>query len=215
MTKRKLKPFVVPMMYAVSVIVFVIGMYFIERLVSNTSLFKKEENLEYVDSEIVEKNDYLPVINTTVTIIRPYQNNEVYIAKNFYDYEKDASEQEKSIIYYENTYMQNSGIDYAYQDNFDVVSILDGTVIDVKEDDILGTIVEIRHNNELISVYQSLSNVSVKVDDTIIQGQVIGQSGTSNINKDLGNHLHFEIYYQGKILNPENCYNKTPEELQA
>ena len=91
MTKRKLKPFVVPMMYAVSVIVFVIGMYFIERLVSNTSLFKKEENLEYVDSEIVEKNDYLPVINTTVTIIRPYQNNEVYIAKNFYDYEKDAS----------------------------------------------------------------------------------------------------------------------------
>ena len=79
----------------------------------------------------------------------------------------------------------------------------------------MGTIVEIRHNNELISVYQSLSNVSVKVDDTIIQGQVIGQSGTSNINKDLGNHLHFEIYYQGKILNPENCYNKTPEELQA
>jgi len=212
MTKRKLKLFVVPMIYAFSIIVFVFSMYFIEKLVNNLT-FSKNDTIEYVDSEIVEKDDYLPVVSTDVRIIRPYLNTEVYIAKDFYDYTKDASSQEDSIIYYENTYMQNSGIDYAHNDSFDVVSILDGTVIDVTEDNILGTTVEIRHSNDLISVYQSLSNVSVKVDDTVIQGQVIAKSGTSNINLELGNHLHFEIFYQGKIVNPEEYYNKSLEEL--
>lgn len=58
--------------------------------------------------------------------------------------------------------MPNSGVDYGGKENFEVVSILDGTVIDVKEDDLLGKIVEIRHSNEMISVYQSLSEVTVK-----------------------------------------------------
>ena len=77
----------------------------------------------------------------------------------------------------------------------------------------MGTTVQIKHDNNLISVYQSLSNVKVKVDDTVIQGQVIAQSGESNINKDLGNHLHFELYHNGNIVNPEEYYNKSVEEL--
>ena len=77
----------------------------------------------------------------------------------------------------------------------------------------MGTTVQIKHDNNLISVYQSLSNVKVKVDDTVIQGQVVAQSGESNINKDLGNHLHFELYHNGNIVNPEEYYNKSIEEL--
>ena len=82
-------------------------------------------------------------------------------------------------------------------------------VISVENNDILGTTVEIRHNNDLISVYQSLSNVGVKKYDKVIQGQIIAKSGLSNIEKDLGNHLHFELYYKGKIVNPEEYYNKS------
>ena len=118
-----------------------------------------------------------------------------------------------SIIYYENIYMQNSGVDYKLEEVFDVVSVLDGKVISVEDNDMMGTTVQIKHDNNLISVYQSLSNVKVKVDDTIIQGQVIAQSGESNINKDLGNHLHFELYHNGKIVNPEEYYNKSIDEL--
>ncbi|UKI27354.1 MAG: M23 family metallopeptidase [Bacilli bacterium] len=86
---------------------------------------------------------------------------------------------------------------------------MDGIVISVENNDILGTTVEIRHDNDLISVYQSLSNVNVKKDDKVIQGQIIAKSGLSNIEKDLGNHLHFELYYKGKIVNPEEYYNKS------
>ena len=108
--------------------------------------------------------------------------------------------------------MQNSGIDYTSKEAFDVIAILDGTVIEVSDNEILGKTIKIRHNNELISTYQSLSDISVKENDTILRGQVIGKSGTCNLyNKD--SNLHFELYYQGKNVNPENYYNKTQDEL--
>ena len=53
----------------------------------------------------------------------------------------------------------------------------------------------------------------VEEDMQIIQGQIIAKSGISNINKDLGNHLHFELYYNGKIVNPEEYYNRNVNEL--
>ena len=191
--KGKLKTLVVPSMYALSLVLFIFSMYFVQRLLSN-NLLKEENEIEYVDNEIIEYDNYLPVIDVKESIIKPFTSNEVRINKDFYDYNEEAEKQQNSIIYYENTYMQNSGIDYCADNPFDVVSILDGTVIDVKSDNIMGNIVEIRHTNELISVYQSLNEVNVKVDDKVVQGQIIGKSGSSNLNVDIANNLHFEIY---------------------
>ena len=109
--------------------------------------------------------------------------------------------------------MQNSGVDYASKNEFDIISILDGTVISVYDNEVLGTSIEIRHSNDIISVYQCLSNVLVKEGDTIIQGQKIATSGASNINRESENNLHFELYYKGSIVNPENYYNKSINEL--
>ena len=77
----------------------------------------------------------------------------------------------------------------------------------------LGNIVEITHDNEIISIYQSLSEVSVKENDVVTQGQVIGKSGSANISTDLGNHLYFELVVKGSIVNPENYYDKSVNEL--
>ena len=213
MNEKRLKSVFVPIIYGGCVIVFLISMYFIQ-LFANHVLFSKKDNAIYVDNEITDNSHSdIPVISTTTKIVRPYLDSSVTIAKTFYDYKSEEENQEKSILFYEGTYMQNSGVDYASDNLFDVISILDGTVISVDEDTILGTTVEIRHSNDLISVYQSLSDVIVKKDDKVIQGQIIAKSGTSNINKDLGNHLHFELYHQGKIVNPEEYYNKSLEEL--
>ncbi len=214
--KEKLKMVAVPCIYALSIIMFAFSMYFVQKILS-TSVFKDNnitiEDTEYVDKEIIESQEYLPVVSTKETIIKPYTSDNVKVGKNFYDYMGEADSQEQSIIYYENTYMQNSGIDYYSDDTFDVVSILDGTVIDIKKDNILGTIVEIRHTNELISVYQSLSEVSVNVDDTVVRGQTIGISGKSNLNLNVENCLHFELYYMGQIVNPNDYYDKSLTDL--
>lgn len=213
MKMKRIKPLVIPMIYGVCVIAFLFCMYFAGKL-SNNFLFKDKNVTNYVDGEIVSEYDNdIPVVSTSSIIVRPYLDSNVSIYKTFYDYQDEINNQENSIILYEGTYMQNSGVDYTSDNSFDVISILDGTVINVYENEILGTSIEIRHNNDLISVYQSLSDVTVKEGDNVIQGQILAKSGLSNINKELNNHLHFELYYKGTIVNPEEYYNKSVDEL--
>ena len=215
MKSRRINRVVMPVVYGVCVVAFLISMYFAVRF-TNNMLFSNDEDLEYVDGEITENNggnNDIPVVNTTTVIMRPYLDSSVSIGKTFYDYTGTSEEQENSIIFYEDTYMQNSGVDYVSNNVFDVVSVLNGTIISIEENDLLGTIVEVRHSNNLISVYQGLSDVMVEENMAVVQGQVIAKSGTSNINKELGNHLHFELYYNGKIVNPEEYYNRNVDEL--
>ena len=105
--------------------------------------------LTYITSGTIAE-DIVPVVSEKKTIIRPYTDQDVKIVQNFYDYKGEKQNQENSLIFYENTYLQNSGVDYGKGSTFDVVAILEGTVIKVKQDDILGKIVEIRHSNDLI-----------------------------------------------------------------
>lgn len=213
MKMKRIKPLVIPMIYGVCVIAFLFCMYFAGKL-SNNFLFKDKNVTNYVDGEIVSEYDNdIPVVSTSSIIVRPYLDSNVSIYKTFYDYQDEINNQENSIILYDGTYMQNSGVDYTSDNSFDVISILDGTVINVYENEILGTSIEIRHNNDLISVYQSLSDVTVKEGDNVIQGQILAKSGLSNINRELNNHLHFELYYKGTIVNPEEYYNKSVDEL--
>lgn len=219
MKRRKLKKFVVPAMYVASIAMLIGSVYVIERLVNNAVF--ENEGVEEVE-EVILDDDYnidygvidVPVVNTEVVISRPYTNGNVKIVKNYYDYQDDASSQEDSIVYYGNTYMQNSGVDYGMDSEFEVVSILDGTVTEVIDDEIMGKTIKIKHSNDLISVYQSLGSVDVKVDDTVTQGMIIGKSGEANVSPELGNHLHFELYYQGSVVNPENYYDKLLGELE-
>ena len=208
--KRKLKPFVIPMLYSIAFLAFVISLFFLREAL-NMPVFDEDDDYTYVSKTIFD--DDVPVVGNTKSIIRPYKDSKIKILKYFYDKDAEVDKQKESIIFYENIYMPNSGVDYGGKENFEVVSILDGTVIDVKEDDLLGKIVEIRHSNEMISVYQSLSEVTVKKQDTVSQGQIIGKSGTCNILPDLKDHLHLEIIFNGKVIDPEKAFDKTIKDL--
>ena len=164
----------------------------------------EEELTDYTMDEVITSD--MPVINQT-TIINPYTDPSVTVKKGYYDYQGDENSQVSSIVKHDNTYIQNTGIDYVGENTFDVVSILNGTVINVKEDEELGKSVEIKHDNGMISIYQSLSEVFVNKDDVVSQGLVIGKSGENKLDKDLGNHLHFEIYDNGGAVNPLNYLN--------
>lgn len=211
MKQRKFKKYVVSSFYILAVVIFSGSIYLLEKKINNKQ-FKDRDNIQYVDDEIISENEYIPVIVEDNTIMKPFLIDQINVNKSYYNYEGDTSSQENSIIFYENTYLQNSGIDYSSQETFDIISILDGTVIEVSDNEILGKTIKIKHSNDIISTYQSLSNVSIKEKDNVVRGQVIGQSGTCNLYKNNYN-LHFELYNKWKNVNPEDYYNKSVDEL--
>ncbi len=213
MENRKLKKSVIYGIYSLMVIALVGTIYLVEKSISNAKFKDSDYVTRYVSTTIFDES--IPVIAADTKIIRPYNDENVKIVKNFYDYKGDAENQKNSIFMYEDTYMQSSGVSYGGVDSFDVLSVLDGTVISVEEDEVLGNVVQIKHSNDLISVYQSLKDVKVKMNDNVKQGDVIGTSGPSNIDTSLGNHLYFELISKSNIVNPELYYDKTVNELQG
>lgn len=201
--KLKLKPYVLPSVYIIFVMALTIGAYFVTK---NMKEGKNEPNYNYVSGTILNKD--VPVINETTVMIKPFTSETVQIGKYYYDYKGEAANQEKALTRHDNTYIQNSGVDYTAEEAFDVVSVLNGTVTKVTEDELLGKTIEIKHDNDYITVYQSLSEVSVKKGDVVTQGQTIGKSGTNEIDKDLGNHLHFELYLKGMVVDPLTYIDK-------
>ena len=125
-SNKRLKPFVIPLLYGVVTMSLLLSLMF---LVS--SLLNSNYNpLTYITSGTLV-DEIIPVVSENKTIIRPYTDKNVVILQNYYDYKGDKETQEKSLIYYENTYIQNSGVDYGKTDKFDIISVLDGTVINI------------------------------------------------------------------------------------
>lgn len=200
MKKLKLRSYVVPTLTFMAVFAIFVTSFFMETSNSLTT------PSNYVTDIIL--GNQIPVINQTEKVINPYTYDKVEIGKNYYDYQGAEEDQEASIIKYDDTYIQNSGVDFVSSEIFDVVSIRDGEVISVGEEESVGKVVKIQHNNEYVSVYQSLSEINVKKGDKVTQGQVIGKSGTNKIDEELGNHLHFELYIKGQMVNPLSYLNK-------
>ena len=83
------------------------------------------KDITYVSKTILDNT--IPVISVDDTISNPYTGDNVKIARYFYNLEDDMDRQKESIVYYNDTYMQSSGIDYTSENSFDVISILEGS----------------------------------------------------------------------------------------
>lgn len=201
--KKKGISLVVPTVYLIILFIITIIIYFTSKAYYNDDIGL--DNITFVSNGIFNRS--IPIINIPEVIKTPV-SEDIKIVRYFYDSGSDLDRKEKSIVFYENTYMPNTGIDYANKDKFDVLAVYDGTVIDVGEDELLGKTVKIRHNNELISVYQGIDNLEVEKGTVVFTGQKIGTSGNSKINKDLGEALHFEVFKGGIYINPENVFDK-------
>ena len=209
--QKRLKKQVVYALYGLAFCFMIGGLFFIESTSKNDT-YQSKDDYQFVSKGILENID-IPVVATTDVIIRPYQNDNVKIVTGYYDITADEESQKNSIIYYENTYIQSSGVAYGSEEQFDILAILDGTVIEVTEDNTLGNTITIEHDNGIISMYQSVTDISVKKGDTVKQGDVIAKSSTSNISSELGNHLYFELAINGSTVNPENYFNKSIDEV--
>ena len=98
------------------------------------------------------------------------------------------------------------GIDYLAEEGSAVLSAYDGTVLNVYEDKLWGFCVEILHTGNVVGIYRNLAeNIDVMSGDVVKGGQVIARVGTSaSMEKKEEPHLHFEIWLDGKPINPES-----------
>lgn len=205
----KAKKMIIPSIYISAVILIVASILLVISSINKYLTIPKDYNYA-VDTKF---ENVVPVVETQTTIIKPYLSEDVKVGKYFYDFEADEERQQNSIIFYENTYMQNSGVDYVSDTVFDVVAVLDGEVISVETDPTLGNIVKLKHDKNLITVYQGIDNIDLKEGSTVNQGTIIGTSGTSKINTNYTTSLHFEVYYNGELMDPENFYTLNIEDL--
>lgn len=69
-----------------------------------------------------------------------------------------------------------------------------------------GNTVVVKSSDSVVILYGHCSALYVRKGETVAQGQVIGAVGSTGIST--GNHLHFEIRYNGVAVNPQNyIYN--------
>jgi len=101
--------------------------------------------------------------------------------------------------------VKNNGIDITSAPGAEVRAVFDGDV--TKVFGILGAnyTVLVRHG-EYLSVYQNLINVRVKSGDKVLTKQKLGEAFTDE-NDQVGS-LHFEVWQERNILNPEEWISK-------
>lgn len=209
--KLRLKRWASTLIYVSLVAVVFVSMVFVSNVLDNN--YGDTLNLSYILKDFI--NNEVPVAAIKDTqIIKPFDSETVRTDIDYYDKDSDETSQQKSLILYENTYMPNTGILYASDESFDVISTLEGTVSKISKDELLGNVIEITHSSSLITTYYSVDNIKIIEGQTLKQGDIIGTSGKNNISSTSDNMLLFEVSLNGNNIDPENYYQTKIEDLE-
>ncbi len=179
------------------------------------------------DEQEVETDDYSPtpndeeaqpVVDQQEIIQMPVADQEqAEIVTKFYDYNADQEDQESALVLYNNRYYQSTGVGIAAPegDTFDVIAALSGTVTEVKEDPLLGNVVIMSHDDDVMTYYAALEDVQVSAGDTVSQGEQIASAGNNLFGKDDGTHVYFELRKDGQEVNPEEFFGQPVSSLSS
>ncbi|MBO4412957.1 MAG: M23 family metallopeptidase [Clostridia bacterium] len=151
--------------------------------------------------------------NTTEINVKEYTPVEVSsVALNFdlpltdcevaFDYSREELVFNSTLGWFET----HKGVDLKSKTSEIVKASEGGEVVEVYTNSLEGTVVVIKHNDNISTKYSSLSeDVFVKVGDKVKKGQKIGTISTSAGNEvETGAHLHFEIIENGNQVDPNN-----------
>lgn len=208
MKKKKLRKYVLPTIYVLIILVTFLSVSLI-----NNHLLKNVTNYNYSKSIMKDVTENVLSEILPDKFERPYLSENVKLLSGFYSKDYDDESQKNSLIVYQNTYMPSSGTFYASQDEFDVVSVYDGKVKSIKKDEMLGDTVEVQHSDNLTTIYYSLKDVTVRENDDIKKGTIIGKATSNNLVTDK-NVLFIEVYLKGKQIDPEKFYELNPNEVK-
>ncbi|TGA99776.1 M23 family metallopeptidase [Sporolactobacillus shoreae] len=147
----------------------------------------------------------------------PAAKADTQVVQPFYDAKGTTEEQQAALVNYNNTFVQNTGINIGAKDDqsFTVTAALSGTVTEAKKDNLLGYTVTLKHANGVESLYQSLASIDVKMGQEVKQGDTIGTAGTEAFNKPMGIHAHFEIRKNGIPVDPVVYMDKAASDIKT
>lgn len=179
---------------------------------------KNTENNNTPESALEDDGTAVPVSLTKEVFQMPVADPEaIEVVKDFFSSDATAQEQEAALVFYNNIYYQNRGIDLATEDgkSFDVTAALSGNVVKVAKDPALGFVVEVEHDKGVVTHYSSLASVSVKQGDQVKQGAVLGQAGENAYDKDAKIHAHFEVRKDGEAVDPVMAWDQSVAQLAS
>jgi murein DD-endopeptidase MepM/ murein hydrolase activator NlpD len=102
-----------------------------------------------------------------------------------------------------NSVENHFGIDIVTKKDESIKSTLAGTVIYSGWTSESGYMIQIQHNNDIVSVYKHNSVVLKNEGERVNAGQVIAIVGNSG-EITTGPHLHFEIWHKGTAIDPQD-----------
>jgi hypothetical protein len=150
-------------------------------------LKKSEELTEFIRSFEEEEKYNLNVLTSSVTLPENlifYRPARGLVSNHFNMQEK------------------HYGVDIAATPKESVLATMKGTVVLAGFDANAGYVIQIQHTNGFVSVYKHNSLLLKKQGDEVKAGEAIAFVGSTG-ELSTGNHLHFELWYGGKPVNPE------------
>ncbi|MBR5891830.1 MAG: M23 family metallopeptidase [Bacteroidaceae bacterium] len=138
-----------------------------------------------------EQEDYLKHLPA----IQPISNRDLKRTASGYGYRIDP-------IY--KTQKFHSGMDFSCDVRTPVYATGDAVVVSSKWETGYGMTVELDHGYGYRTRYAHLQSSKVKVGQKVVRGEQIADSG--NTGKSSGPHLHYEVVYKGRKVNPVNYY---------
>lgn len=94
------------------------------------------------------------------------------------------------------------GTDIAANPNESVLATMDGTVVLSTYTAETGYLIGVQHSQDFISVYKHCGSLLKQEGDRVKGGEAIALVGNSG-TLSTGPHLHFELWYKGRPVNPE------------
>jgi murein DD-endopeptidase MepM/ murein hydrolase activator NlpD len=94
------------------------------------------------------------------------------------------------------------GIDFGVASGSPVYASAGGLIIFAEYTVESGYQIMIQHDNNYLTIYKHCSSLIKKIRERIIQGELIALSGNTGKNTT-GPHLHFEIWQNGKPIDPQ------------
>lgn len=95
------------------------------------------------------------------------------------------------------------GVDIAAASKESVLATLDGTVMYAGYDPNQGNVIQLQHKNGFVSVYKHNELLLKEPGEHVVAGEAIALVGNTG-KLSTGPHLHFELWYNGKPVNPED-----------